>query len=46
MKKLKNVGLLIGLLLGVNLSTFASEADLAIPDLHEGTFHKIGRAHV
>ena len=27
MKKLKNVGLLIGLLLGVNLSTFASEAD-------------------
>lgn len=44
MKKLKNVGLLIGLLLGVNLSTFASEADLAIPDLHEGTFHIFGTA--
>ncbi|WP_255495525.1 sodium-translocating pyrophosphatase [Dysgonomonas sp. 521] len=44
MKNLKSVGLLIGLLLGFNLSTFASEADLAIPDLHEGTFHIFGSA--
>jgi K(+)-stimulated pyrophosphate-energized sodium pump len=42
MKKLKNVGLLISLLLGFSLSTYASEADLAIPDLHEGTFHIFG----
>jgi K(+)-stimulated pyrophosphate-energized sodium pump len=42
MKKIKNVGLLIGLLPGFNLSTYASEADLAIPDLHEGTFHIFG----
>jgi len=44
MKKFKSVGLLIGLLLGFNVSAFASEADLAIPDLHEGTFHIFGTA--
>jgi K(+)-stimulated pyrophosphate-energized sodium pump len=30
--------------LGINFSAFASEADLAIPDLHEGTFHLFGNA--
>ncbi len=42
MKKIKSIGLLIGLLLGFSLSSYASEADLAIPDLHEGTFHIFG----
>lgn len=42
MKNLKRVGLLMGLLLGLNLTSQASEADLAIPDLHEGTFHIFG----
>lgn len=42
MKKLKSVGLLTGLLLGISLTARASEADLAIPDLHEGTFHIFG----
>ncbi|GHU67254.1 K(+)-insensitive pyrophosphate-energized proton pump [Bacteroidia bacterium] len=42
MKKIKHfVLLLTGLLCG-GLSSFASEADLAIPDLHEGTFHIFG----
>jgi K(+)-stimulated pyrophosphate-energized sodium pump len=44
MKKIKNVILLMGLFLGFGLSTYASEADLAIPDLHEGTFHIFGGA--
>ena len=39
MKKIKSSFLFIALLLGVNLSTHASEADLAIPDLHAATFH-------
>ncbi|MFV0330949.1 MAG: sodium-translocating pyrophosphatase [Dysgonomonas sp.] len=42
MKKIKSVGLLICLLLGFGLTVHASEADLAIPDLHEGTFHIFG----
>lgn len=42
MKNLKRVGLLIGLLTGLNFTIQASEADLAIPDLHEGTFHIFG----
>lgn len=42
MKKLKSVGLLMSLLLGLSLTAQASEADLAIPDLHEGTFHIFG----
>jgi K(+)-stimulated pyrophosphate-energized sodium pump len=44
MRNLKRVGLLTGLLLGLNLTSQASEADLAIPDLHEGTFHIFGTA--
>ncbi|MDR0865060.1 MAG: sodium-translocating pyrophosphatase [Candidatus Symbiothrix sp.] len=42
MKKIKNVALLMSLLLGGGMSAYASEADLAIPDLHEGTFHIFG----
>ena len=42
MKKMKSIGLLISLLSGLNLTAQASEADLAIPDLHEGTFHIMG----
>lgn len=42
MKTLKNAGLLTVLLLGCSLAAQASEADLAIPDLHEGTFHIFG----
>ena len=42
MKKIKNVLLLMSLFLGYGLSAHASEADLAIPDLHEGTFHIFG----
>ena len=42
MKKIRNVSLLMGLLLSFSLSGYASEADLAIPDLHEGTFHIFG----
>lgn len=44
MKNLKRVGLLMGLFLGLVVTTQASEADLAIPDLHEGTFHIFGTA--
>lgn len=44
MNYLKNFSILTGLILGVNFSAFASEADLAIPDLHEGTFHLFGSA--
>ncbi len=44
MKNLKRVGLLMGLFLGLVVTTKASEADLAIPDLHEGTFHIFGTA--
>ena len=42
MKKLKNAALLFGLFLGSCLSAYAGEADLAIPDLHEGSFHIFG----
>ena len=42
MKYLRNLGVLLGLLFGTSLSAFASEADLAIPDLHEGVFHLFG----
>jgi K(+)-stimulated pyrophosphate-energized sodium pump len=44
MNYFKNFSVLIGFILGVNFSSFASEADLAIPDLHEGTFHLFGTA--
>jgi K(+)-stimulated pyrophosphate-energized sodium pump len=42
MKKIKNVVFLISLFFGFGLSAHASEADLAIPDLHAGTFHLFG----
>ena len=42
MKKIKNFVLILSLLLGVGMPAQASEADLAIPDLHEGTFHIFG----
>ncbi len=42
MKKIKSICSLIALLFGVNLSTYASEADLAIPDLHLATFEILG----
>ena len=42
MKHLKNLIILACLLFGSSLSTFASEANLAIPDLHRGVFHVFG----
>ncbi|MFV0537530.1 MAG: sodium-translocating pyrophosphatase [Dysgonomonas sp.] len=44
MKNLKRVGIIMGLFLGLVVTIQASEADLAIPDLHEGTFHIFGTA--
>jgi K(+)-stimulated pyrophosphate-energized sodium pump len=44
MKHFRNFSILAGFILGLNFSAFASEADLAIPDLHEGTFHLFGSA--
>ena len=42
MKYLKNFSALAALLFGTSLSTFASEANLPIPDLREGSFHIFG----
>ncbi len=42
MKNMKRAVMLILSSLFVSVSTFASEADIAIPDLHEGTFHIFG----
>ncbi|KAA6339509.1 K(+)-stimulated pyrophosphate-energized sodium pump [termite gut metagenome] len=42
MKRIKNISLLLSLFLGGSLTASAGEADLAIPDLHEGTFHFFG----
>ncbi len=39
---IKRFLLIIGILVGSCFSVLASEADLAIPDLHEGTFHIFG----
>ena len=39
MNQIKKIGLLAVMLLGTSLSVFASEANLAIPDLRDGTFH-------
>ncbi len=44
MKKLKRFSFLMSLLLMSCLGMQASEADLAIPDLHQGTFHIFGGA--
>ncbi len=42
MKKIKSFLLLFPFFLGSALSTYASEADLAIPDLHDATFTILG----
>ena len=42
MNKLKYLMLVLGMLFIPVMSIFASEADLAIPDLHQGTFHIFG----
>ena len=45
MKKLKNVfGLMLFMLFACLPLLQASEVNLAIPDLHEGTFHILGKA--
>ena len=44
MNKFKSFVLLMGMLLLASVSAHASEADLAIPDLHEGMFHIFGGA--
>ncbi len=43
MNKLKRRLTAIGMLVLPGMGLFASEADLAIPDLHEGTFHIFGK---
>ncbi len=42
MKKIKSFCLLAALLLGFSAPLHAGEADLAIPDLHDATFHILG----
>jgi len=42
MKRLKFLFLSIGLMFGSGMSLFASEADLAIPDLRQGQYHIFG----
>jgi K(+)-stimulated pyrophosphate-energized sodium pump len=42
MKSIKNVLFFASLFAGICFPTYASEADLAIPDLHAGTFHIFG----
>jgi len=42
MKQFKRAGLLLLVALLTTAKTFASEADIAIPDLHAGTFHIFG----
>ena len=42
MKQFKRAGLLLLVALITSAKTFASEADIAIPDLHAGTFHIFG----
>ena len=44
MKQLKRVGMLLLVALLTSAKTFASEADIAIPDLHSGQFHIFGQA--
>ena len=43
MKQFKRVGLMLFLALITSAKSFASEADIAIPDLHAGTFHILGQ---
>ena len=43
MKNMKRAGMLILASFFVSVSSFASEADIAIPDLHAGTFHIFGQ---
>jgi K(+)-stimulated pyrophosphate-energized sodium pump len=42
MKQMKRAVTLLFLALLTSVKTFASEADIAIPDLHQGTFHIFG----
>ncbi|MDR1600925.1 MAG: sodium-translocating pyrophosphatase [Tannerella sp.] len=42
MKSIKNVAFFASLFAGICFPAYASEADLAIPDLHAGTFHIFG----
>jgi len=43
MKQFKRAGLLLLMALITSAKTFASEADIAIPDLHAGQFHIFGK---
>ena len=43
MKNMKRAAMLILASFFVSVSSFASEADIAIPDLHAGTFHIFGQ---
>ena len=43
MKKFKQVMVLLFVALITPFQTFASEADIAIPDLHAGEFHIFGQ---
>lgn len=43
MKNMKRAAMLIVASFFVSVSSFASEADIAIPDLHAGTFHIFGQ---
>ncbi len=43
MKQFKRAGLLLLVALITSAKTFASEADIAIPDLHAGQFHIFGK---
>ena len=43
MKQFKRAAMLLFLALITSAKTFASEADIAIPDLHAGTFHILGQ---
>ena len=43
MKNMKRAVMLILASFFVSVSSFASEADIAIPDLHAGTFHIFGQ---
>ena len=44
MERIKNSVLVLAAVLFPSLGAYASEADLAIPDLHEGTFHLLGKS--
>ena len=43
MKQMKRIVLLLLVTMLTTVKTFASEADIAIPDLHKGSFHLFGQ---